>query len=62
MGLLERFEAERRRRRGAELAFATHDAPRFEEFLGHQDSRFTEESYGDYIATSNHVFRQASVA
>ncbi|UJW32400.1 phage portal protein [Saccharothrix sp. AJ9571] len=62
MGVLERIEAVRARS-GAQLAFPVGSAvvEPADKVWGHRDERYTEESYGDYLVTSNEVFSAAQL-
>jgi HK97 family phage portal protein len=57
VGLLEELQQERARRTSPALAWPVGKAAvPFDGELGHDDSRFSPEMYGDYLVTSNEVF------
>lgn len=55
MGLLERVEAHRAAVQNR-WPVGSGVVERYETVRGHDDSRFSPESYGDYIATSNEIY------
>lgn len=64
MGLFEDVQAARKARHGStELAWPVGSGatPFGERSFGHDDSRFSPEEYGDYIATSNEIYSAASL-
>lgn len=60
MGLLERIDAQRRRR---ELAYPVGPAvvDPSDRAFGHDDEQFVPEFYGNYLVTSNEIFSAASL-
>lgn len=61
MGLLERIEARRRGEHSRKYPVGMGAIDRFATSHGHDQTQFSPEEYGDYIATSNEVFSAVSL-